>query len=123
VEIELYSNFRLLSYSSLKVESGIRDHFVAGRTECSHCQCSLHLQSIFLSVPTDYFQSSHIKTIQTILQSILTKNFLLHDTSDDTIKRIMNHHKKVTYVQTKKLMVVLGAKLEEVVQYQTGDFR
>lgn len=48
----------------------------------------------------------------------MSNTLTLKDTSDASIKVILNHHKKATYVQTKKLFLLLKKIIRNIVSYQ-----
>ena len=64
-----------------------------------------------------------MKILTPVIKNILTSDIVLNDTSDDSIKRIMNNHKKVTYILIKKLMSILTPIFPSVLNYQNRKFR
>jgi hypothetical protein len=95
---------------------------VGGQTSFSHCHSSIHLQTISLCLPEDLFQASHTKCLVPVLEDLLTSKINLYDTSDESVKKIMNAHKKITYILTKKLMTVLTPILSVLLRYQNCKF-
>lgn len=64
-----------------------------------------------------------MKILTPVIKNILTSDIVLNDTSDDSIKRIMNNHKKITYILIKKLMSILTPIFPSVLNYQNRKFR
>jgi len=103
-------------------DTNITNHFVGGQTNFSHCHCSIHLQTFNISFPENLFQSSHIRILTPVVEDLLTSKIVLSDTSDESIKKIMNVHKKATYIVLKKFITILIPLLPALFCYQNSKF-
>jgi hypothetical protein len=61
-----------------------------------------------------------VEPILKVLEDLVAGKILIEGTSDAQIKRVMNFHERLTYIELKKLFVLLEKPLMEFRAFQRG---
>lgn len=80
---------------------------MTGDTKSTYLQCGIYLKAIRLRVEEDYSQEHKIAAIFNIFKDIMKNHIRIESSNDMQIKNIMNNHKKVTFIEVKKLFLKL----------------